>query len=188
MNTQGLLRHQSAASSASSKRQDSTTSRVWEFPHDARTQDWPCSEDQKLWFQPRESSKPLLTKISRSLPWSPRGQDQKRIEGTQCGGVSDHSGTFTALGFTVEKGWIQVCRCIFQRCSDALDLELKEGERACERGIRLPQKCGATCRSWPTYPSRVIRYVQKVHCGRGKALYATAGGRCARSSCPPPGA
>ena len=72
--------------------------------------------------------------------------------------------------------------------SDALDLELKEGKKACERGIGPPQKCGASDMQKLadlTCPSRVIRYVQKVQCGRGKELYAAAGGRCARSSCPP---
>ena len=69
----------------------------------------------------------------------PMRSSLKKNEGTQCGGPSDHSGTLTALGVTVEKGWIQVCRCIFQRGSDALDLESKEGERARERGISPPQ-------------------------------------------------
>ena len=35
---------------------------------------------------------------------------------------------------------------------------------------------------------RVTRCVQKVQRGRGMALCAAASGRCARSSCPPPGA
>ena len=38
----------------------------------------------------------------------------KKSVGTQRGGVSDHSGTLTALGVTVEESWIQVCRCILE--------------------------------------------------------------------------
>ena len=73
--------------------------------------------------------------------------------------------------------------------TDALDLKLKEGKRACERSIGPPQKCGAfnmqklanltisgdpLCHSWDL-------------CGHGKAHCVVVGGQCERSSCLPPG-
>ena len=66
-------------------------------------------------------------------------------------------------------------------------MELKANERV-QGALGHPKNVEpSTCRSWPIYPSRVIRHVQKVQCGRGKAFYAAAGGQCARWSCPPPG-
>ena len=111
----------------------------------------------------------------------------KKSEGTQRGGASDHSGTLTALGVTVEESWKQVCRCILEHGEEAHSVGVPV-VRCFRFGIegRQTSVCPkhvepSTCRSWPACPPRVIRHVQKVQCGRGKAFYAAAGGRCARS-------
>ena len=100
---------------------------------------------------------------------------------------TDDSGALAALGVAAEEGRVQVCRCISERGEESphsvLDLELREGKRACERSLGPLQKCGAF--DMQKLADLSIACDPLCPESNGKELCAAVGGQCARSSCPP---